>query len=65
MVFASLLESSFLSFGSTPEFIWKTKVLDRRRGGGKTATPVFIGELDEENDYCCLVDQHWQWDLHL
>lgn len=57
MVFASSLESSFLSSGSTPEFIRKTKTLDRRRGGvKKTATLVFTGELDEENDYCCLVD---------
>lgn len=57
MVFASSLESSFLSSGSTPEFIRKTKTLDRRRGGvKKTATLVFTGELDKENDYCCLVD---------
>ena len=58
MVFASSLESSFSSSESTPEFIRKTKALDRRRGGGvkKTATLVFTGELDEENDYCCLVD---------
>ena len=57
MVFASSLESSFSSSESTPEFIRKTKTLDRRGGGGKkTATLVFTGELDEENDYCCLVD---------
>ena len=35
MVFASSLESSFSSSESTPEFIRKTKALDRRRGGGK------------------------------
>ncbi|WP_410101352.1 hypothetical protein, partial [Sutterella wadsworthensis] len=57
MRFASLHESTFLSSGSTPEFIRKTKALDRRRGGvKKTETLVFTGELDEENDYCCLVD---------
>ena len=57
MVFASSLESFFSSSGSTPEFIRKTKTLDRRGGGvKKTATLVFTGELDEENDYCCLVD---------
>ena len=33
MVFASSLESSFSSSESTPEFIRKTKALDRRRGG--------------------------------
>ena len=57
MVFASSLESSFSSSESTHEFIRKTKALDRRRGGvKKTATLVFTGELDEENDYCCFVD---------
>ena len=56
MVFASSLESSFSSSESTPEFIRKTKALDRRGGGvKKTTTLVFTGELDE-NDYCCLVD---------
>jgi hypothetical protein len=42
MVFASSLESSFLSSGSTPESIRKTKALDRRREGvKKTATQCF------------------------
>lgn len=43
MVFASSLESSFSSSESTPEFIRKTKALDRRRGGGgkKDCNPCF------------------------